>query len=1037
MKQLIKLGIALGVSLMGAQQVMAGATVICETVQSGDWDDPATWVNCDGSFPNDFNTQANINTGHLILLDRSVSVHGLLMKSGSQLNGSEESGTHQIIANGSGIDTTDGIITSDSSLLIETQVGDIVLGVVQTTGLNDRLTLVSAQDITIADSSTGLDVYQLFAESADPAGVINIHDSITTNQVQQYDLNVEVGQSLVLSANEIKLNADLHVGNHILELNARGGVFGSMITGMISGNGANLLKSGNGRLTLVESVPAGTETTATGGELLLMASHNDNVTLSGDAVLGGPGQIFGSLTMNDTSTLYPGLGGIAGSYPFEAGHLVMTGDSRLLASSLSAVNAFGLLRVTGNVDLSGLVGFPVNPEFDYQHAYTIIEKTGVGAVNGTFTGVNEGDVIDDYFAVTYVGGDGNDVVVNPICGNVNNVSNDTDNAPGSFRQAVNNMCPNGGDVHFLESFQIILDSPVVFDQSVMWINQDSGLSQVFESAGNFPVFHVEEDGAVKFFEVTVQHVTSPMGAVVNEGLMTFHKSYFANNTNTSMTGGGAINNSGNMSIGSSGFYQNNGIQGGAVHNNGAMFIASSTFYQNGNLVTGQGGAIYNTGQFEVWNATIVDSGDGGMNEGNSFYNDSTSHVRSVNTVITNQNATLSECFTTQPLDLGFDPSNWFQDGSCDAPFSGDPELAPWGDYGGYAPAIPAQPFSPLINSGDNLFCDFVSSNNIDQLGYSRRAGISCDIGAVEYRDSEPPQVSVVMAEEQAVEVCGQHPWLTDQLKVTFSEPVLEAEMAEHYFVCHAGVDQSFQTGDDQFFNVFSAVSDQAHPFPTITLQLESAVPEGLVQLRVTSDVTDEFYLRLNDGAGHWHPFRIEPGNAFAGGHFDDCAGVDPLYAWDVINGNPVPASDHQNSNASFSMAADISTSQSLSLDQCVDLSVNDLAAIKASLLARTSDNTAVTVGSPLLDVSVQCDLYSDQACTGSPAGFIQDVYPNWPGSTQWQFLAFQLGNINSQTRSVGCLIHVTGKQANASEVLFDALRLEVLSDVIFANGFDQ
>ena len=94
------------------------------------------------------------------------------------------------------------------------------------------------------------------------------------------------------------------------------------------------------------------------------------------------------------------------------------------------------------------------------------------------------------------------------------------------------------------------------------------------------------------------------GAIENSGALTVSSSTFTNNTftndNADSTGGGAIYNYGNLTVTGSHFTGNNAIgtydYGGAILNSGALTVSSSTFNNN---TAYEGGAILNSGSFNV------------------------------------------------------------------------------------------------------------------------------------------------------------------------------------------------------------------------------------------------------------------------------------------------------------------------------------------------------------------------------------------------------------------------------------------------------
>jgi len=97
--------------------------------------------------------------------------------------------------------------------------------------------------------------------------------------------------------------------------------------------------------------------------------------------------------------------------------LTLSGSSTLLMAMYS-VTDYGTLNASGNVSLGGST---LSVFFGFTsangNAFTIINKTSGGAVAGTFAGLPEGATFPSNgrtYQITYVGGDGNDVVLTDV-----------------------------------------------------------------------------------------------------------------------------------------------------------------------------------------------------------------------------------------------------------------------------------------------------------------------------------------------------------------------------------------------------------------------------------------------------------------------------------------------------------------------------------------------------------------------------------------------------------------------------------------------
>ena len=86
--------------------------------------------------------------------------------------------------------------------------------------------------------------------------------------------------------------------------------------------------------------------------------------------------------------------------------------------AMYSVTNYGQLNASGNVNLGGsnlIISFLFTSSTG--NAFTIINKTSGGAVIGTFAGLPEGATFVSSgrtYQITYVGGDGNDVVITDI-----------------------------------------------------------------------------------------------------------------------------------------------------------------------------------------------------------------------------------------------------------------------------------------------------------------------------------------------------------------------------------------------------------------------------------------------------------------------------------------------------------------------------------------------------------------------------------------------------------------------------------------------
>ncbi|MFD1628880.1 autotransporter-associated beta strand repeat-containing protein [Pseudopedobacter beijingensis] len=194
------------------------------------------------------------------------------------------------------------------------------------------------------------------------------------------------------------------------------------LSGVISGANA-LTKSGVGTLTLSGTNTYSGSTTVTAGTLAVNSSLGSTtaLTVASGATLGGSGSIFANAS-NNTVTVNNGGALAPGNSPGKLtinGNLTMASGSTFSAeiAGTTAGTNYDQVEVSGNVDITGatLVAThsytPGNTD-----VYTIINKTGSGAITGTFSSLAEGATLTaagngKLLKASYIGGTGNDMVL--------------------------------------------------------------------------------------------------------------------------------------------------------------------------------------------------------------------------------------------------------------------------------------------------------------------------------------------------------------------------------------------------------------------------------------------------------------------------------------------------------------------------------------------------------------------------------------------------------------------------------------------------
>jgi autotransporter-associated beta strand protein len=274
-----------------------------------------------------------------------------------------------------------------------------------------RFTLTDAIDLTISGAVT--------------AGIVTITaptltltaGAITSFGAQSYHGAMTLGATTELASkfSGISLDGALDLGASDLHVNAAGA---SAFSGVISGSGG-LFQDGSGTTTLSAMNSYTGVTVAAAGTLMIDGSiaASGQTTVQSGATLGGNGEV-GYLLVKASGTLAPGdsLGTLA------TGHVSLSGGSTLAIEIGGKTGLYDQLAVHGDVvlfsptlDASLVNGFAPTAGT----SFTIIDNDGKDAVNGTFAGLDEGatfNVGGTTFAISYHGGDGNDVTLTAPAG---------------------------------------------------------------------------------------------------------------------------------------------------------------------------------------------------------------------------------------------------------------------------------------------------------------------------------------------------------------------------------------------------------------------------------------------------------------------------------------------------------------------------------------------------------------------------------------------------------------------------------------------
>ncbi len=208
-------------------------------------------------------------------------------------------------------------------------------------------------------------------------------------------------------------------------------------------------------------------------------------------------------------------------------------------------------------------------------------------------------------------------------------------------------------------------------------------------------------------------------------------------------GSDCCNPPGTLIINNSTFSGNSARKGGGIYNGGGIVtITNSTFSGNGAT---QGGGIYSYGgTVTITNSTL--SGNTATDDwlsGAGIY-ESLSTVTLRNTIIANNVGVGNSCSPGGIINGGnnIDDGITCSWGSDSGSMSNtNPLLGTLADNGGFTQTFALLAGSPAINTGNDSICAADPVNNLDQRGIARPQGTHCDIGAYEYVDATPPNVT--------------------------------------------------------------------------------------------------------------------------------------------------------------------------------------------------------------------------------------------------------------------------------------------------------
>jgi len=252
----------------------------------------------------------------------------------------------------------------------------------------------------------------------DPFASPNVVNVGITNAFSNVSIDVGFNETLKLNNFDDQIAAFSGVGKIDLgsgTLTVVGS--NSSFNGVISGTG-NVIAAGGGSQVFTF---LGANNTATGtlgnsgsGALVFFGgTWPGPVLLTGGQTIFTNNAVIGPVTVNSGATV---LFGSAGAPNTTSGNLIMSAGSNFEVFLISAAS-YSRLTLNGTANLGGAsLIFETGAVYPVGTPFTIIDNDGSDAITGTFAGAPEGGTVTNpisgqRYAVTYQGGDGNDVVI--------------------------------------------------------------------------------------------------------------------------------------------------------------------------------------------------------------------------------------------------------------------------------------------------------------------------------------------------------------------------------------------------------------------------------------------------------------------------------------------------------------------------------------------------------------------------------------------------------------------------------------------------
>lgn len=283
-------------------------------------------------------------------------------------------------------------------------------GAAQLTNVNDLTADFAINSITFSGGASG---YSVTGNQIDLAGgltaVISGTDSLWT------PILLTASQTFDITGGRLDFNGPINVNG--FNLSVAGSTGNVWFNGPVNGTGGITLSVSAATMNSSVATFNGA-TTVAGGTFLVLAGWPSAVSVNSGGVLQySIGGSTGSTTADSGATIV--CDSAAFSHEGRVTALTMQSGSTL-RMGMDNTFTYGQLTSSGAVSLGNATLLASwNFTSSTGDAFTIIDDTSSGAVSGTFLGLPEGATFTGNgrtYGITYLGGDGNDVVITDITG---------------------------------------------------------------------------------------------------------------------------------------------------------------------------------------------------------------------------------------------------------------------------------------------------------------------------------------------------------------------------------------------------------------------------------------------------------------------------------------------------------------------------------------------------------------------------------------------------------------------------------------------